>query len=142
MPAEEQTILVNRSLSGDQHAFGQLVEAYKNAVYGLLLNRIRDFEEAKDLTQEAFIEAYVHLRTLREPGKFANWLYTIARNLSTQWVVKRERESEVLGQPVPFEEVTERILVFRDGTEPPTPEDEYASQEMKEKIWQAIEAKF
>jgi RNA polymerase sigma-70 factor (ECF subfamily) len=130
--------LVNRSLSGDQDAFSHLIDRYQNAVYGLLVNRVGDFEEAEDLTQDTFIEAYVHLGTLREPGKLSGWLCGITRNLCNQHLERRQRASEVLEQLVPLEEETGSILVFRDGTEPPTPEDEYASQEMKEAIWKAI----
>jgi len=81
LPKIADKTLVQQTLSGDKRAFGELVDRYKGVVFGLALNRLKDFEEAKDVAQEAFIEAYLKLETLRELAKFSNWLYTIAANL-------------------------------------------------------------
>jgi len=48
--------LVKKSLSGERGAFAELIDRYRNAVYGLLLNRIGDFDQAEDLAQETFVE--------------------------------------------------------------------------------------
>ena len=65
--ALDDTDLVTRCLQGDTSAFGDLVRRYEHAVYGLALSFARDFAEAEDLAQEAFISAYGNLPSLREP---------------------------------------------------------------------------
>ena len=138
MLMKEDAALVKMCLSGDQSAFGDLIERYKNLIYGLLLNRIGDFDQAEDLAQEAFIETYVHLGTLRDYAKFSNWLCTIARNLCNRWLERRKRELEILEQMTPFEEEAGRIVMFGGAHEPRTSEEEQESRELREAIWQAV----
>jgi RNA polymerase sigma factor (sigma-70 family) len=73
--------LVVRARQGDQKAFGELVDRYRDMVYGLGYHLTGDFETARDLAQEAFVQAFVKLNQLREPGKFAGWLRKIATNV-------------------------------------------------------------
>jgi len=72
--------LVQRARRGDRSAFGELVDRYRDMVYGLAYHLTGDFEDARDLTQEAFVRAYERLAQLREPGRFPNWLRTITTN--------------------------------------------------------------
>jgi len=138
MPAKEDAVLVSMTLSGDRQAFGELVDRYRNLVYGFVLNRIGDFDQGEDLVQDVFIEAYVHLGTLRRYARFPNWLCGIARNLCNEWVKRRAREGEVLGRLTPFEEERGRVLMFRDTTGPETPEESYSSLEVREAVWKAV----
>ena len=80
--------LVKRVLTGDVHAFGLLIEKYKDAVYGAILSRIKNFADADDIAQETFLKAYRSLRQLKNPSKFGNWLYSIALNTCTDWMRK------------------------------------------------------
>ena len=138
MPTKEDVELVRMSLSGDRQAFGELVERYKNLVYGSVLNRVGDFDQAEDLAQDVFIEAYVHLAALRKHAQFSNWLCGIAQNLCNRWLEGRRREREMLGQLTSFEEERGRILMFRDVSGPETPEERYSSLELREAVWKAV----
>lgn len=82
-PADQPTDgqLVARARQGDREAFGELVDRYRDMVYGLGYHLTGDFEAARDLAQEAFVQAFVKLGQLREPEKFAGWLRRIATNL-------------------------------------------------------------
>ena len=138
MTVREDAALVRMCLNGDRQAFGELVDRYENLVYGFVLNRIGDFDQAEDLAQDVFIEAYIHLGTLRTYGGFASWLCGIAQNLCSRWLTRRQRESEILEQLPAFEEERGRILMFRDTTGPRTPEEEVSSSETREAIWCAV----
>jgi RNA polymerase sigma-70 factor, ECF subfamily len=72
--------LVARAQAGDAEAFGELVTRYRDMVYGLCYHLTQDFEAARDLAQEAFVQAYVKLGQLRGPERFAGWLRRIATN--------------------------------------------------------------
>ena len=78
-PTDQQ--LVVRVRQGDQEAFGELVDRYRDMVYGLGYHLTGDFEAARDLAQEAFVQAFVKLDQLREPGRFAGWLRKIGTNV-------------------------------------------------------------
>ncbi len=82
--------LVERVRTGDREAFGDLVGRYRDMVYGLGYHLTHDFEAARDLAQEAFVQAYLKLGQLRNPDKFSGWLRQIATHIHhNQW---RRRE--------------------------------------------------
>lgn len=69
--------LVKRCLNGEQAAFGFLVDKYKGAVYALARKKLQNHHDAEEIAQEAFLKAYRSLPTLKEPSRFAGWLYVI-----------------------------------------------------------------
>jgi RNA polymerase sigma-70 factor (ECF subfamily) len=73
--------IVARVLKGDRNAYALLVEEYKSPIYNLAYRMTGNFEDAEDLTQEAFIRAYQYLWRYDPRKKFFTWLYTIALNL-------------------------------------------------------------
>jgi RNA polymerase sigma-70 factor (ECF subfamily) len=82
--------LVRRTRDGDREAFGELADRYRDMVYGLGYHLTRDFEAARDLAQEAFVQAFTKLDQLREPGKFAGWLRRIAHSVHRDGLRRRE----------------------------------------------------
>ncbi len=64
----------------DPEAFGELYERYKNMVYNRCISILNDIEDAKDLTQEVFIRAFVYLRGFKGQAKFSSWLYVMTYN--------------------------------------------------------------
>jgi len=91
MPAPLPAVveLVQRARRGDRSAFGELVDRYRDMVYGLAYHLAGNFEDARDLTQEAFVRAYERLAQLREPRRFPNWLRTITANTHRSSVRRR-----------------------------------------------------
>ena len=77
--------LVLRAQNGDLDSFGMLVTAHRGAVHGLAYHWTGSFDDAEDIAQEAFVRAYLNLRQLREPDRFAAWLWRLARNECQQW---------------------------------------------------------
>ena len=71
--------LVHNILSGDDTAFNALVEKYQKNVHAMAWQRIGDFHVAEEITQDVFLQAYNKLSTLKDPNKFARWLYVIAK---------------------------------------------------------------
>ena len=81
--------LIKRTLAGDEAAFGTLVDRYKGAVHALVYRKTGDFHIAEELTQDAFLQAYQKLPTLRNPVNFAGWLYVIASRCCLMWYRKK-----------------------------------------------------
>ena len=71
---ETDADLVYRTLEGDQDAFGLLVKAYSEEVYTIALSIVGDPMDAEDLSQEAFIKAYLNLSQIKHPERFGGWL--------------------------------------------------------------------
>jgi RNA polymerase sigma factor (sigma-70 family) len=70
--------IVQECLNGEPGAFGMLVDKYKEGIYAFAYDKLRSFEDAEDVTQEVFLQAYRGLRTLRRWESLAFWLYRIA----------------------------------------------------------------
>ena len=73
--------LIQRTLDGDQDAFGSLVNKYQKGVHALAWRKIGDFHIAQEITQDTFLRAYEKLGTLKRSDLFVGWLYVIAANL-------------------------------------------------------------
>ena len=124
-------ILVKQAMTGDKDAFGQLVQIYQGAVYGLCYHIVGNFADAQDLAQEAFVQSYQDLHQLREPAKFANWLNRVTRNICGMWL--RRRNSKI----IPLDEVA-----LGDFANPATstPLEEIEAEEMHQFVRRAIDA--
>ncbi len=99
-PRDDVASLVRSAQSGDREAFGVLYERYARYVHGILLARL-SADEAPDLVQDVFLQAFERLRTLREPRAFAGWLAVIARNRSTDRLRNRPLTEPLEDQPAP-----------------------------------------
>ena len=88
--------LINRTLSGEQEAFTELVMRYQKRVHALAWRKIGDFHIAEEITQDTFLRAYKNLGALKNPNLFAGWLYRIAHRLCNTWFEKRGPEIQSL----------------------------------------------
>jgi RNA polymerase sigma-70 factor (ECF subfamily) len=93
--------LVARAQRGELPAFEELVEKYQRKVYGLACRMVMDPEEAKDLTQQAFLQAFVHIRDFRQQAQFRTWLFRIAINQCYNYLKSKKK----FGEPVDIQEM-------------------------------------
>lgn len=73
--------LIDRFLQGDGTAFDTLVERRQRAVYNLAYRMTRNAEDARDVSQEAFVQMYRNLSRFDRRSSLATWLYRIVVNL-------------------------------------------------------------
>ena len=78
---ESDALLVRRAKSGDNGAFGTLVERYMRRAYYAALGLVGSSEDAMDLSQEAFVRAFRARHTIDPDRPFYAWLYQIIRRL-------------------------------------------------------------
>ena len=95
MAQTDASELVRRAQAGDLDAYGELVDRFRDAAFGLCYHRCDDFEAARDLAQEAFIRAYQHLGELADPARFPAWLRRIAERVCIDWR-RRQRDERPL----------------------------------------------
>lgn len=84
--------LVRASQQGDQDAFALLVEKHQRRVFNVSLRMLQDYEEASEITQEAFLAAWRGLPSFRGDACFASWLYRIAYNCSLRQLERCKRD--------------------------------------------------
>ena len=91
--APEDGELVAMTLQGNSEAFASLVERYDRAVYHLSCRMLRDVEDARDATQEAFFKAFRSLRTFRAGAKFSTWIFAIAYHACCDRLARRKHDA-------------------------------------------------
>ena len=104
MERESDVQLIQRILSGDEAAFGVLVDKHQKSVHALAWRKIGDFHDAEEITQDTFLQVYKKLPTLKDPYKFAGWLYVIANRLCIDWTRKKNLAIQSL-EDTPMEEI-------------------------------------
>jgi RNA polymerase sigma-70 factor (ECF subfamily) len=75
--------LIDEALAGQAGAFGRLVTKYQDRLYNTLVHALGCHEEARDVAQEAFVQAMLKLRSFQRQSAFYTWLYRIAFNLAS-----------------------------------------------------------
>ncbi|MFQ5849155.1 MAG: RNA polymerase sigma factor [Candidatus Binatia bacterium] len=83
--------------NGERGAFEVLVERYKQKTYRIAFDFTRDREEAKDLSQEAFLRAFNHLKGFDRRAGFYTWFYRILVNLCLDY---RRRQGRISWEPL------------------------------------------
>ncbi|MFJ7512742.1 RNA polymerase sigma factor SigW [Peribacillus simplex] len=122
---------INQVLKGDHNAFGEIVEIYKDKVFQICFRMLGNRQEAEDLAQEAFVRAYVNIRSFNIQMKFSTWLYRIATNLCIDRLRKKKPDyyldTEVAG--------TEGLNMYSQiASDMAKPEEEVESLELQETI--------
>ena len=114
--------LVEMVLSGRSEAFEPLVTPYRQPLLALAYRLTRNWEDAKEVAQEAFLRAYKHLGRYDSSRSFRNWLFQIAANEARDRARRKHRETAAMA------EVETKV---KDG---PSPESGRAAREFRADI--------
>lgn len=93
--------LVGLCLQGDEEAWRILVDKYKNLVYSLILKYRPSPEEATDLFQGVWLDAFNDLAKLKKRGSFKSWLISVSNHKCYHW---RQRQSRRGQHEIPMDE--------------------------------------
>ena len=95
MEESAERALVERCRSGSDAAFRELVDGYKNLVYGVIMRTVTDRSRADDLAQEVFLRVYQGLPSFRGESRLSTWLFRIARNVCAEIRTRRQFEQSL-----------------------------------------------
>ena len=118
--------LVERARTGDSDAFEDLYTLYFAELCGYLFGLVRNPEDARDVAQQTFLQAWWKLPSLRDVTRFKHWLYCIARNAAYDYGRKEKKPYELSWDQL----VEERMPVKVSG-----PEERVAQAEL---LFQAL----
>ncbi len=90
--------LVQAYIQGDERAFTELFDRYRNRIINFIFMIVRDDARSEDLTQMVFIRAHRHIESFDKTKKFSTWLHTIAKNMSINELRDRSRNPIILFQ--------------------------------------------
>ena len=132
MESKKDAELVNLARMGNRDAYDELIRRYQRSIWGLACLLVDDRFEAEDLTQEAFLRAWLNLDLLIDPTKFGPWLRRIIFGVSIDWLrvfrpdlyrsTNLKNELELSQRPAPAESALERLQAI----------------ELRQRIWDAV----
>jgi len=110
---------------GDSAAFAEIYDQYVARIYGFASHMVGSREDAEDITQDTFFQAFRNLRSLRNHGHFEQWLYRIARNE----IFKKQRKAK--HKPSSLDDSHKGILhILRSADPAGNPEKRLLSAEL------------
>ncbi|WP_096199993.1 RNA polymerase sigma factor SigY [Bacillus sp. FJAT-45350] len=98
MEHEEDGVLIEKALDGDDDAFAQLFHRYYSFLYKYLVKLTLDEELSGDIAQETMLKCYTHLSTYKAEGKFSTWMISIASKHYIDLLRRKKRERKWLDQ--------------------------------------------
>lgn len=129
--------LIAKAAQGDQDAFAGLLELHQGKVYGLTLRLTGSPEDAMELTQETFFNAWRGLPNFHADSKFSTWLYRLATNATIDFLRREKRRRAVSVVPLAQEDDPDRALDIPDRRF--TPQGELERRELQEAIQRGLE---
>ncbi|MFA7573714.1 MAG: sigma-70 family RNA polymerase sigma factor [Lutispora sp.] len=121
--------LIELIINGKTELFSELINRYQNKVYSTAYSYTRDYEEAKDLTQEIFIKIYNNLTGFQNKSQFSTYLYRVAVNRCIDWTRKKrpktisillcqdDEKADIYDFVADYESNPEEILLRRENSD-------------------------
>lgn len=128
--------LVERALAGDGDAFGEVVRRWERKIYALAYGITGSVEEARDATQETFINAYRNLPRFRGEAQVSSWLHRIAVNQC----ITRQRRARVRAETALDEEVEAGREQFISTGREASPAHASESKQRAEAVRRAVDS--
>ncbi len=128
--------LVALAQQGDRRAFEELIERHEQKAYHIAFGFARDREEAKDLSQEAFLKAFSYLKKFDGRSSFYTWFYRIVVNVCLDY--KRRAKRTAAGE---FDETIEsQMEPSHNPARPLAPEQHVLAGQLSRKVAVALQA--
>lgn len=126
--------------AGDTGAFCEWIEKHKNKALSIAYSFCANYEEAKDLSQEAFIKAFKTLKSFRGQSKLYTWFYRILVNLCKDYL--RAKKNKTINFTMKFnsgQAVKEEKDIFESiPSQESGPKEQLLNKELSEKLSEAI----
>lgn len=141
LTTDSDLLLVQRTVAGDQRAYGFLVLKYQRRIERLIGRMVRDSDLVEDIAQETFIRAYRALHQFRGDAQFYTWLYRIAVNTAKKSLVDMRRNPVISENALRSGSEDDETSSFgRELSSDETPETVLAAKEIAATVNAAMDA--
>jgi len=127
---QEDARLIEESLAGRTAAFGDLVTKYQDRLFNSVMHVVGSAEEAQDVVQDSFVQAFVNLESFKRNSAFYTWLYRIAFNVA---ISRRRRK-----RPTISIDQTREATGMDPVDDGPSPEHRMEQQDRCDMVRQAL----
>ena len=122
----DERALIERCRAGDDDAFSELVDRYKNLVYAVVTRLVANRAEADDLAQEVFLKVHRGLPYFRGDARLSTWIYRIVSNVCFEARGRSRPETPLDRGP------------DRPAFEPPSIDASFGDLELRDRLEKAI----
>src|SRR6476661_4642084 len=131
--------LIEATKSGDEAAFAEIMDRYRNPITNYLYRFLNDYEEAVDLAQETFVRVYFAIDRYHTEFAFSTYIYRIATNLAISEIRRRKRR-RLLSLTGLFQSEDDSAVEFQPADDRILPDAELVEDERSQVIATAIAA--
>jgi RNA polymerase sigma factor (sigma-70 family) len=128
--------LVGRAKDGDQKAYAELMQRYKDSIYFMALKMVNNKDDAMDLTVETFGKAFENIEKYKPDYAFSTWLFRIATNNCIDFI-RKKRINMVSINSMVDDEGDERPLEIKSDTL--NPEESSIKKQQSEQLKTIVE---
>ena len=132
---EDINQIIQQALNGDQTAYESLLKRYRNGIFNMIYQMIKNREEAEDLVQETFMKAFNSLESYNEHYAFSTWLYKIAFNHCIDAIRKKKLKTLPLDRPIKLRDGEVQHEIHDDSH---SPEQDLLFAEKRKRIQRSI----
>jgi RNA polymerase sigma-70 factor, ECF subfamily len=129
MQAVNERELVERCRSGDERAFQELIDLYKDLVFALIARTVQDRSRAEDLAQDVFLRIHRGLPYFRGEARLSTWIYRIVANVCLQ----DQTRPHAAGPSVSLDDEKTRARVTPSAADP-----QFGDLELRDRLEKAI----
>ncbi len=129
--------LIEATKQGDEAAFAEIVNRYRNQLTNYLFRMLNDYEEAVDLAQETFVRVYFALERYHTDYAFSTYIYRIATNLAIS-EIRKKRRRKLLSLTSFFQGEDNETQEFHPPDEKSLPDEDLIENERNRTIEKAI----
>ena len=110
---------IKKVKAGDIDSFRELFNQWKGPIHNFVAKMIGSRSNAEDITQEVFLTVYNKIHTLRNENFFKQWIYTIAKHSTLNWIAKNAATSKTISKdssdiPIKHDSTPENDIFSRD----------------------------
>ncbi|MFA5073740.1 MAG: sigma-70 family RNA polymerase sigma factor [Nitrospirota bacterium] len=137
--ADPDRALVAQAQTGDLGAFETLVARHQKQMLNIACRLIGDYDDACEVTQDAFVSAYKHIKTFRSQAKFSTWLTSITLNLSRNRL--KQLKSRQSHTPVSLDDPIKTDngqMVMDPASKEPNVLDQLVKRDVRNQVQQCI----
>ena len=125
--AQHDYRLVQLAIKGDQKAYADLMDRYRDSIYFLLLKMVNNKDDADDLTIEAFGKAFKNLKQYTPNYAFSTWLFKIASNNCIDFIRRKKKRTLSIDKTIENDDGTETIIHLK--SEMLDPEEKFVQKQ-------------
>lgn len=130
-------LVVRAVEEGDQNAYAELMDRYRDSIYFMLLKMVNNKDDADDLTIEAFGKAFNRLHQYTPNYAFSTWLFKIASNNCIDFIRKQKKNLMSIDNPISGNDGDEMTIEIRDKKR--NPEEEAIARQKAELMRNVVE---